>query len=155
MSDWLLKTEPDAYSLDDLERDGTTPWDGIRNYQARNFMRDDMKPGDRVLIYHSRVKPPAVVGTAEVASEIKPDPLQFDETSKYFDPKSKPEAPRWLCRDIRFVSRLTRPVPLDELKSDAQLEGILVAKRGNRLSITPVEPEHFDRIIDLASRTDS
>ncbi|MBT8098984.1 MAG: EVE domain-containing protein, partial [Gammaproteobacteria bacterium] len=103
MAYWLMKSEPDAYSIDDLERDGREMWDGIRNYQARNMMRDDMRPGDGVLFYHSSCKIPAVVGIARVASEAYADPTQFDETSKYYDPKSDPADPRWCLVDIEFV----------------------------------------------------
>ena len=148
---WLMKSEPEVYSIDDLARDGQTAWEGVRNYQARNFMRDDMKIGDRVLFYHSNAKPPGVAGLAEVCSAAYPDPAAFDPTSPYFDPKSKPEAPAWLRVDLRFVARLPRLVSLDELKQDAALEGMLVIQRGQRLSVQPVRPEHFDHICALAS----
>ncbi|MCB1054562.1 MAG: EVE domain-containing protein [Acidobacteria bacterium] len=149
---WLVKSEPESYSLDDLERDGKTLWDGVRNYQARNFMRDDMKLGDGVLYYHSNEKPPAVVGLARVAREAYPDPSQFDPKSDYHDPKATPEAPRWVVVDIEFVERLARPVSLDEMKADSGLEGMLLLQRGQRLSVMPVEEKHFRRIVELGRR---
>ena len=147
---WLMKSEPDVYSIDDLARDGQTGWEGVRNYQARNFMRDDMKVGDKVLFYHSNAKPPGVAGVAEVCRAAYPDPAAFDPSSPYFDPKSKPEAPAWLRVDLRFVRRLPRLVPLDALKGDPLLSGMLVTLRGQRLSVQPVSPAHFDRVIALA-----
>lgn len=149
MQYWLIKSEPDAYSIDDLARDGTEPWDGIRNYQARNFMRDTMKIGDKVLFYHSQVKPPAVVGLAEVASEPYPDPTAFDPDEKYYDPKSDPDNPRWILVDLRYVAHLPEPVTLPQIKEDLKLEGIMVAKRGARLSIQPVDKKHYDHIVKL------
>src|SRR5690606_41914370 len=118
---WLIKNEPDCYSFQDLERDGVSPWEGVRNYQARNFMRDDMRSGDRVLYYHSSTGTPAVVGLAEVASEPYPDPTQFDPDSEYFDPKATPEAPRWMLVDFKPVEELPRAVSLAELKSVPEL----------------------------------
>lgn len=149
MKHWLIKSEPDAYSIDDLERDGQEPWDGIRNYQARNFMRDEMEIGDRVLFYHSRISPPAVVGLAEVAGEPYPDPTAFDPDSDYYDPKSDPDDPRWILVDMKFVARFTTPVTLPEIKDDPELQGMMVARKGSRLSIQPVEAEHYDRIVEL------
>lgn len=149
---WLMKSEPDVYSIDDLERDGVEPWDGIRNYQARNFLRDTMRVGDRALFYHSNTQPPGVVGEMECVSGPEPDELAFDPESGYYDPKSDPEAPRWIQRQMKFVKKFKRKVPLAELKSDPELEGILVAKRGQRLSIQPVEKAHFLHIRTLAGR---
>ena len=149
---WLVKSEPDVYGYDDLERDGRTPWDGIRNYQARNFMRDEMTPGDRVLFYHSQVTPPGVVGVAEVASEPYADATQFDPDSRYHDPKSTREAPRWILVDVVPVRRLPRTVTLAEIKADPDLEGMLLARRGNRLSVMPVEEAHAERILAVAER---
>ncbi len=149
---WLIKTEPGTYSFADLlaAPDQTTPWDGIRNYQARNFMRDAMRPGDPVLFYHSNVTPPGVVGVAEVASEPYPDPSQFDAASPYYDPTSSPEDPRWHLVDVRAVRELPRPVGLDEIKRHPELRSMEVARRGSRLSITPVDAAHFERILALA-----
>ncbi len=149
MQYWLIKSEPDAYSIDDLARDEVEPWDGIRNYQARNFMRDTMKVGDKVLFYHSQVKPPAVVGLAEVASEPYPDPTAFDPDEKYYDPKSDPDDPRWILVDMRYVAHLRQPVTLPEIKEDPKLDGMMVRQRGARLSIQPVEKKHFDYIVKV------
>ena len=148
---WLMKSEPDVYAYDDLERDGRTPWDGIRNYQARNFMRDEMKVGDRVLYYHSNTQPPGVVGIAEVASEPYPDPTQFDPTSRYHDPKATRDEPRWMLVDVVPVRRLPRLVTLAEMKADAALSELPLVKRGNRLSIMPVGEAEAERIVALAA----
>ena len=150
MANWLIKSEPSAYSIDDLSRDRTEMWDGIRNYQARNMMRDEMKPGDRVLFYHSACKEPGVVGIAKVASKSYPDPTQFDKKSKYYDAKSDPEDPRWHLVDMRFVKKLKRPVSLAEIKAHPDLADMLLVKRGNRLSIMPVSDKHWETIIGLA-----
>jgi predicted RNA-binding protein with PUA-like domain len=146
---WLMKSEPDAYSIDDLESDGREMWDGIRNYQARNMMRDDMRIGDEVFFYHSNCKEPAVVGVARVASESYPDPTQFDPDEKYYDPKSNPDEPRWILVDVEFVRKLDRPVTLAEIKAHPGLEDMILTRRGNRLSIMPVEKEHWDIILGL------
>ena len=148
---WLVKSEPDAYSIDDLERDGQAEWDGVRNYQARNFMRDDMTVGDLVLFYHSNAKPPGVAGVAKVATEAYPDPTQFDPTSKYHDPKATEEAPRWHLVDLSFVEKFDAVLGLDVLKEHADdLEGMMVIKRGIRFSVQPVEKEHFRKVLKLA-----
>lgn len=144
-----MKSEPDAYSIDDLERDRREPWDGIRNYQARNMMRDDMRVGDEIFFYHSSCKEPGIVGIARVASEPYPDPTQFDPESRYFDPKSDPDDPRWCLVDVEFVRRLARTITLTELKDQPELDGLLVARRGNRLSIMPVSSAHWARILEL------
>ena len=149
MRSWLFKTEPNAYSIDDLAGDGTEPWDGIRNYQVRNMIRDDMSIGDRILVYHSNAKPPAAVGVAEVASEAYPDPTAFDPDSKYFDAKSDPDNPRWLLVDVRYVSHLGRQVPLAEMKDDPELIGMSVLAKGSRLSILPVDDVHFAHVLQL------
>lgn len=146
---WLMKSEPDAYSIDDLARDGTEPWDGIRNYQARNMMRDDMQIGDEVLFYHSSCKVPAVVGIAKVASAAYPDPTQFDRKAKYYDEKSTEEDPRWILVDIAFERKLDRPITLTELKEHPALADFRLNKRGNRLSIFPVDKKHWDVVLSL------
>ena len=146
---WLMKSEPDAYSIDDLKRDGTEPWDGIRNYQARNMMRDDMKIGDGVLFYHSSCKVPAVVGIAKVASGPYPDPTQFDPKAKYYDEKSTDENPRWILVDIAFERKLSRDITLAELKEHPALADFRLNQRGNRLSIFPVEKKHWDLVLSL------
>lgn len=149
MAYWLIKSEPDAYSIDDLERDEREMWDGIRNYQARNMMRDDMRIGDEVLFYHSSCKEPGVVGVAKVASEPYPDPTQFDPESRYYDPKSDPDDPRWILVDIEFSRKLARTIPLAEIRERAELENMVLTRRGNRLSIMPVEKRHRDIILGM------
>jgi predicted RNA-binding protein with PUA-like domain len=144
-----MKSEPDAYSIDDLERDGTEPWDGIRNYQARNMIRDDMKMGDGVIFYHSSCKVPAAVGVAKIASAAYPDPTQFDPRSKYYDEKSPEENPRWLLVDVAFERKLTRPIPLSELKGHPGLTDFRLNQRGNRLSIFPVSKKHWDLVLAM------
>ena len=154
---WLMKSEPDAFGWEDLKKlpKRTSPWDGVRNYRARNFMRDDMKVGDGVLFYHSRVDPPAVVGVARVASAPYPDPTQFDRKSKYHDPKATKEEPRWFLVDVQAERELGRPVPLPELKETPGLEDMMVTQRGARLSIQPVTPEEWRIVLRLgkAKRT--
>ncbi|MBO9740248.1 EVE domain-containing protein [Xanthomonas axonopodis pv. begoniae] len=137
---WLMKSEPDTFSIDDLERVGTEPWNGVRNYQARNFMRDGMRVGDGVFFYHSNCKVPGIVGIAKVASAAYPDDTQFDPSSDYHDPKSTREDPRWMLVDVAFERKLTRTISLDEIKqqADALGEGFALIARGNRLSILPV-----------------
>ena len=144
-----MKSEPDAYSIDDLERDGREMWDGIRNYQARNMMRDEMAIGDEVFFYHSNCKVPAIVGISRVVSEPYPDPTQFDPDSKYHDPKSDSENPRWCLVDVEFVRKLEQPITLAELKAHPGLDGMILTRRGNRLSIMPVSDEHWDLILTL------
>ncbi|MGB5257467.1 MAG: EVE domain-containing protein [Woeseiaceae bacterium] len=149
MKHWLMKSEPDAYSIDDLERDGRDMWDGIRNYQARNMMRDDMKIGDQIFFYHSNCKEPGIVGIAKVASEPYPDPTQFDKKSKYYDPKSKQDDPRWCLVDVEFVRKTRRNVTLTEIKAQKSLEDMILTRKGNRLSIMPVSKKHWDKILSL------
>lgn len=144
---WLMKSEPDAYSIDDLARDGREPWNGIRNYQARNFLRDQMQEGDLALFYHSNTKPPGVVGVMRIASGPEADELAFDSGSAYYDPKSDPTDPTWIQRQVAFVAKLPHQVTLAQLKEDPELEGMLVAKRGQRLSIQPVDAKHFSHIL--------
>lgn len=147
---WLFKSEPDVYSIDDLKNDGSTTWEGVRNYQARNFLRDDCRVGDGVLYYHSNTKPPGIVGIARVSKNAYPDPEQFDVASKYYDPKAKPEAPRWVMVDVEFVARFDDTLSLDQLKADAKLDGMLVIRKGQRLSIQPVEAKHWRHVCKLA-----
>ena len=147
MAYWLMKSEPDAYGIDDLERDGRDMWDGIRNYQARNMMRDDMKIGDEVFFYHSNCKEPGIVGIMKIASEPYPDPTQFDPESKYYDPKSSEEEPRWMLVDVEFVRKLARTITLTELKALPGLDGMILLRRGNRLSIMPVDEQHWALIL--------
>lgn len=147
-----MKSEPSCYSIDDLKRDRVGMWDDVRNYQARNFMRDQMKQGDMVLFYHSSCDGVGVVGIATVAHEAYPDPTQFDAGSYKFDPKSKKEKPTWVSVDVRFSEKFTEPVTLAELKNDPFFSDMLVVKRGMRLSVQPVEKKHFDRIVKLRSK---
>lgn len=147
---WLIKSEPEVYSIDDLARDGRTEWDGVRNYQARNWMRDEMTVGDLVLFYHSNADPPGVAGVARVCSEAHPDSTQFDPKSDYHDPKSTKADPRWSCVDVEFVERFDEPVSLDVLKAQKALDGMMVVKRGVRFSVQPVERAHFARVLKLA-----
>jgi len=146
---WLMKSEPDVYSMDMLARDGRQNWDGVRNYQARNHMRA-MALGDLAFFYHSSCEPPGVVGLIRISKLAHPDPSQFDPKSPYFDPKSTRDAPRWDMVEVQPVTVAPRMVTLAELKADDELEGMLVAKRGMRLSVQPVEPRHFTRILKLA-----
>jgi predicted RNA-binding protein with PUA-like domain len=144
---WLMKSEPDECSIDDALNapKSTVPWTGVRNYQARNFMRDQMKVGDGVLFYHSSCPEPGIAGFAKVASATRPDPTQFDKKSPYFDPASKPEEPRWLLLDVKAVKK-TRLLGLPELREIPELADMVVLKRGNRLSITPVSAAHWEVI---------
>ncbi len=146
---WLCKSEPEKYSIDDLKRDGETPWDGVRNYGARNSMRDDMNIGDGILYYHSNQKPPAIVGLAEVSSEPYPDALQFDPKSNYFDPKSSEAEPRWVNVDVKFVEKFDNPVTRNALKAEKLLDNMELFRLG-RLSITPVRKEEWDTILEMA-----
>jgi predicted RNA-binding protein with PUA-like domain len=147
---WLCKTEPEVYSIDDLARDGVTGWEGVRNHQARNFMRDAMAVGDRVLIYHSNADPAGVAGIAEVVGPPRPDPTQFDARSPYHDPASTRAAPRWIMRDLRFVQALPRVVALAELRAETALADMAALRRGNRLSVTPVTATEYRAVLRLA-----
>ena len=152
MNYWLLKTEPNVFSIDDLKRVGTEPWDGIRNYQARNYIRDQMKPGDKVLIYHSRVQPIGIVGEAMVASEPYPDPTQFEAGSKYQDPKSDPANPRWFLADIQYVRHFPEVLALTDLKQHPGFKDMVLVQKGGRLSVQPVRGDEWDLIMALADR---
>jgi len=145
---WLMKCEPAAYTIDDLARDGVTTWEGVRNYQARNFMRDQMKVGDLALFYHSSCPEPGVVGIVEISTPAHPDDSQFDRKSPYYDAKSTRAAPRWVCVDVKLKEKL-RLVSLAELRAHPELASMRVLQRGNRLSITPVEPREWTRIVKL------
>jgi predicted RNA-binding protein with PUA-like domain len=152
MKYWLIKSEPDAFSIDDLKnaRGRKEHWDGVRNYQARNYMRDEMSKGDPVFFYHSNCAEPGIVGLAEVASGAYPDHTAFDPNQKYFDPKSDPDNPRWLMVDIRYKRKTKRLISLAELKEHAdRLAGFPLIRRGNRLSVMPVEKKHWDFILSL------
>jgi predicted RNA-binding protein with PUA-like domain len=151
MNYWLIKSEPDDFSLQDLQKKGVEPWTGVRNYLARNYMRDQMNIGDLVLFYHSNTTIPSIVGLARVGSAPYADPTQFDEKSDYFDPKSSPDAPRWQLVDMHFVEEFTKPLSLSEIKAHPGLQNLIAAKPGNRLSITPVAPEDFALICQLCA----
>ena len=156
MNYWLMKSEPEECSVDDAlaAPKATVPWVGVRNYQARNFMRDRMRVGDGVLFYHSSCAEPGIVGMARVASTPYPDPTQFDPKSPYHDAKSKHEEPRWMLVDIQ-VLRKTRNITLPELRAHAELQDLVVLKKGNRLSITPVAPEHWRVISRLLGKPEA
>lgn len=146
---WLMKSEPDVFSIDDLARVVVEPWTGVRNYQARNFMRDGMSEGDGVLFYHSSCEVPGVAGLARVASAAYPDPTQFARKSEYFDEKSTRENPRWMLVDVRFERKLARTIPLTELKAQPRLDGFALLQRGNRLSILPVTKAQWTVILGM------
>ncbi len=151
MKYWLFKSEGDVYPIEKLqaEKGKRTCWDGVRNYQARNLMRDEMKKGDLALFYHSRSEPIAVVGVVEIVKESYPDHTQFDPDSDYYDEKATEDAPRWMMVDIRYRAKLTRPVSLQELKEDGRFEGMMLTQKGSRLSVQPVEKKHFDAVLKL------
>ena len=140
---WLMKSEPDVFSIDDLKAKGKTLWDGVRNYQARNFMTNDMKVGDQILFYHSNANPPGIAGLAKVIAPAKPDPTAQDKNSQYFDEKSTAEKPRWFCVEVGFERKFQRYINLDEIRNHPELKNMLVIKRGQRLSIQPVTPGEF------------
>ena len=151
MNHWLMKSEPDVFGIDDLKsRPGKTePWDGVRNYQARNMMRDQMKQGDRAFFYHSNCPEPGIAGVVEIIGSGRPDPTAFDPAVDHYDPKSDPAAPRWYLVDVKLDRRLSRVIPLAELKQHSQLADMLLLRRGNRLSIMPVDETHWEFILGL------
>jgi predicted RNA-binding protein with PUA-like domain len=149
MQYWLMKSEPDAFGIDDLKRVKVEPWDGVRNYQARNMMRDQMKKGDHVFFYHSNCDEPGIVGIMTVAREGYPDPTAFDPETKYYDPKSDPDNPRWYLVDVRFKRKLKRTITLAELKANPALGDMLLVRKGNRLSIMPVTEDQWHLILSL------
>lgn len=148
MNHWLLKSEPETFSIDDLIKrpKQTEHWDGVRNYQARNMMRDQMQVGDLAFFYHSSCTPPGIVGVVEVVKNAYPDPSSWDPESKYYDPKSSPENPRWFMVDIRFVKKFPHMITLDAIKAHPLLDKMVITRKGNRLSITPVTKEEWDII---------
>ena len=151
MKYWLMKSEPDTFSIDDLKAmpGKTEHWDGVRNYQARNMMRDEMKKGDLIFFYHSNCKVPGIVGIAQVVREGYPDYTAFNPEGKYYDPKGNADNPRWFMVDVKFKRKLKRVISLEELKSLPELDGMPLVRRGNRLSVMPVEKKHWDAILDL------
>lgn len=146
---WLMKSEPETYSIDDFERDKRTLWDGVRNYQARNFMMKSMRPGDRFLFYHSNADPSAAVGIGRIAKINQPDPSALDPKSKYYDPKATPENPIWFCAEVEFEMRLPNPVSLQEMRERKELKNMLLLRPGQRLSVLPVTREEFQVILKM------
>jgi len=147
---WLFKSEPSVYSIDDLKKDKVTYWDGVRNYQARNFLRDEIKPGDKVLFYHSNSKTTGVFGIARVVKGGYPDFTAFDSNDPHYDPKSKREKPTWFMVDIRFEKKFKLPVTLEAIKSNPKLKSMKLVQRGNRLSVMPVTKEEFEEIVKMS-----
>jgi len=152
MKYWLMKNEPEDYSVDDLERAGTDYWDGIRNYQVRNFMRDEMSVGDQAFFYHSNCKVPGIFGIMEIASEAYPDHTAWDPNEHYYDPRSTPESPVWLMVDVKFIHKFEHPVTLKVLRTHPELSEMRILHRGNRLSVTPWTREHWNCILGLTGR---
>lgn len=150
---WLMKSEPDAYSIDQLQKDKTTLWEGVRNYQARNFMTQQMQVGDSVLFYHSNTNPPGVVGLARVSKPAIADPSAFDPKSDYYEPKAIPERPIWECVEVEFVEKFETSYSLHEIKEDPKLKDMLLIRKGQRLSIQPVSKAEFDRIVMVCRQT--
>lgn len=155
MKYWLIKSEGDCYSIDDLKKDKVALWTGVRNFQARNFMRDDMKKGDLILYYHSNSEPSGVYGVAKVVSSVHSDDTAFDPNDEHYDPDSimnqfEGKDPIWVCVDVSFVEKFKKPVSLEDIKKDKELKKMLVAKTGQRLSVMPVEEKHFKEILKLA-----
>lgn len=148
---WLMKSEPGEFSIDDLSArpSKTEPWDGVRNYQARNIMRDEMKPGDQAFFYHSACEEPGIVGIVRIASDSYPDPTAFDPQDKHYDPKSDRDDPRWFLVDVEFVRKLKRPISLRELKQHEALSDMVLLRRGNRLSVMPVSEDHWRYVLEL------
>ena len=155
MTYWLMKSEPEVYGIDHLrsQKCRTDHWDGIRNYQARNFMRDQMKTGDLAFFYHSNCTEPAVVGIMEIASAAYPDHTAFDPNEKHFDAKSDPDKPRWLMVDVKFKKKLKMPITLQAIKAEKQLADMRLVQRGNRLSILPVTPAEWRHILKMAGES--
>ncbi len=151
MAYWLIKSEPDAYGIDHLENEQNqiTHWDGIRNYQARNIMRDEMKVGDKIFFYHSNCKPPGIVGMVEVVKEAYPDHTALDPKSKYFDPKASEDNPRWCMVDVKLIKKFKRKLSLDDMRNEPSLAGMQLLRRGNRLSITPVTEDQWNTILEM------
>ena len=149
MQYWLMKSEPDTYSIDDLQSFGVDHWDGIRNYQVRNFFRDQMQVGDQAFFYHSNCKEPGIVGIMEIVSKAYPDHTAFDPSEKYFDSKSDPENPRWLMVDVRYIKHLNRMITLGELRQQKQIADMKLLQRGNRLSVLPLSKMEWQYILEM------
>lgn len=151
MNYWLFKSEPGDYSIEDLQKDKTTLWEGVRNYQARNFMRDQCKTGDLILFYHSSCRPAGVAGLAVVTNQARPDPSQFAKNGPYYDPKATKEKPRWQCVEVGFEEKFDRLVGLAEIKQNPKLKNTLLVQKGSRLSIQPVKKAEFEEIIKMCN----
>lgn len=151
MNYWLLKTEPNCFSLDDLKKVPQEPWDGVRNYQARNMMRDDMQVGDKAIFYHSNCQPPHAAGTCTIVKEGYPDHTAFNADEKHFDPKSDPDNPRWFMVDVQFESEFKTIVPLEEMKNNPALAEMKLVQRGNRLSVMPIRKSEYEEIVKMGS----
>jgi len=149
---WLMKSEPSAYSIDDLKRDKQTLWDGVRNYQARNYMMNGMKSGDEVIFYHSNAEPAAAVGVMSIDGPAEPDPTQFDSSDNHYDPKATPAKPIWYSARVKFKSKFSRPVSLSELRQHRALQDMVLLKKGSRLSVQPVTESEFKIVCDLGSK---
>lgn len=149
MKYWLMKSEPTSYSIDQLRRDGSTAWEGVRNFQARNYMRDEMKVDDLALFYHSNVNPPGVAGIARISKIHVPDYTALDPKSLYYDPKATKEDPIWIMVQVEFVEKFSHFVTLEEIKHNPRLKDMLILRKGSRLSITPIEAQEFRIIRDL------
>lgn len=149
MAYWLMKSEPDVFSIDDLEKQRRSGWDGVRNYQARNYMRDGMKVGDLILFYHSNAEPSGIAGIARVSKEAHPDPTQFQSKSEYFDPKATTEKPIWLQVEVEFVKKFSAVIPLEILKKQKSLEKMPLVQKGTRLSVMPVTEKEWNAILKL------
>ena len=152
MKYWLMKSEPDVFSIDQFKKDKTTSWTGVRNYQARNFMMKDMAVGDLVLFYHSKATPPGVAGLGKIVKAAEPDKEQFDKKSEYFDPKATKEKPIWFCVDVGYDSHFKSFVSLQELRDNPKLADMLVLQKGSRLSIQPVEEKHFKEVVKMGGK---
>ncbi len=149
MKYWLMKSEPTSFSIDDLQKKKRTPWDGVRNYQARNMMRDEMKIGDLAFFYHSNCPTPGITGVMEVASKPYPDPTQFDPESQYFDPKATKTKPIWFLVDLKFKQKFSSIIPLEHLRAESKLADLIILRKGNRLSITPLTLQQWQFISSL------
>lgn len=153
MKYWLVKSEPNCYSIDNLakEKNKTTYWDGVRNYQARNYMRDEMKIGDKVIFYHSNAEPPGAAGICEVVKEAYPDFTAFDPEDQHYDPKSKKDSPAWMMVDVKFLKKFSKFVPLEEIKTNKKLQNMKLIQPGNRLSVMPITKDEFQEIEKLGN----
>jgi predicted RNA-binding protein with PUA-like domain len=152
---WLIKSEPTSYSIDDLKRDKTTLWEGVRNYQARNIMTKEMKVGDLALFYHSSAEPPGALGVAEISGPAEPDPTQFDSNDSHYDPKATPSKPIWYCVRVKFKQKFGRQVSLSELRTQKGLEKMVLLQKGSRLSVQPVTEKEFKIVSELGSAKSS